>query len=309
MLIPKMTRNEFRENHHNHALWDEVVKALLENENIPYHTFSRYVLGGNVVYNVDDQYVLKLFAPFDSREFTIETEVLAKTDWTKVSIQVPKIVQRGMYDGWEYFLMTTVPGTLLIDIWDELTTIEKIGVAHDLGLLISQMHQLDISKYLDLENTFESWISLQKENVVKHHASTGLAPHLLLEVQDYVASFVPSDEKVLLTGEYTPFNLLMNKVNGQWKLTGLIDFADCFIGEPEYDLLGPILFSFFKEPGLTGAFLNAYGSPIDGATRLRLMQLLLLHRFSHLPNYMEGVMDMDEVQSLHMLSGRFFPSE
>nr|WP_272508330.1 aminoglycoside phosphotransferase family protein [Paenisporosarcina quisquiliarum] len=303
-----MTRNEFRENHHNHSLWDEVVRALLENENIPYQSFSRYSLGGNIVYGVDDQYVLKLFAPFDSPEFTIETEVLTQTDWTKVSIQVPEIVQRGMYDGWKYFLMTRVPGELLIDIWDELSANEKIGVAHDLGLLISQMHQLDISKYRVLENSFESWISLQKENVVKHHASTDLAPHLLEEVQDYIASFLPSSEKVLLTGEYTPFNLLMNKVNGQWKLTGLIDFADCFIGEPEYDLLGPILFSFFKEPGLTSTFLNSYGLTLDNATRLRLMQLLLLHRFSHLPNYMEGVVDMEEVQSLHKLSERFFSS-
>lgn len=309
ILIPQMTRSEFIENHHNHALWDEVVRALLEFENIPYQTFSRFSLGGNIVYGIDDLYVLKLFAPFDSREFTIETEVLTQTDWTNVSIQVPEIVQSGMYEGWNYFLMSRVPGELLIDVWHDLTAKEKIGVAHDLGLLIRQMHQLDISKYRVLENSFESWITLQKENVVKHHASTGLSPHLLEEVQDYVASFVPSGEKVLLTGEYTPFNLLMSKVNGQWTLTGLIDFADCFLGEPEYDLLGPTLFSFYKEPGLTKTFLNAYGLTLDEATRLRLMQLLLLHRFSHLLNYMEGEMDMDEVHSLHKLSERFFPTE
>ena len=103
-----------------------------------------------------------------------------------------------------------------------------------------------------------------------------------------------------------PFNLLVNQVDDRWRVTGLIDFADCFIGEPTYDLLGPILFNYYPTPELTKNFLSAYGMPLTDSSRTYLMQLLLLHRFSHIPNYLDGHIDMNEVLTLEQLSSIFF---
>jgi len=94
MSIQNMTREEFWQKHKNHSYWDEVVKDLLEQENIKYHTFNRYPLGGNIVYNIDNQIVLKLFSPFDSREFFIETDVLENTDWTQIDLEVPRLYEK-----------------------------------------------------------------------------------------------------------------------------------------------------------------------------------------------------------------------
>lgn len=304
-----LTIDEFRENHQNHVFWDEVVRTLLANEKIEYKAFQRFSMGGNIVYSIDEKFVLKLFAPYHSKEFFIETDVLEKTDWSSVHIQIPQVVHKGEFDGWNFFLMTRVPGHLLIDVWPDFSFEERHQLARDLGLLIKQMHQLDISAYSFVENTFDTWIPSQKAQLVEHHTKTKLAPQLLKELPDFVESFVPSDEKVLLTGEYTPFNLLVTQVHGQWTLTGLIDFADCFIGDPEYDLLGPILFHYYKEPSLTKAFIESYGLEMDDSMRVRLMQLLLLHRFSHLPNYMDGVINMDEIGTLHTLAGQFFSTK
>lgn len=301
-----MTHAEFRENHKNDTLWDEVIQTILHQENLQYDTFSRFPMGGNIVYEMDNQMVLKLFAPFDSREFEIESEVLEKTDWSKVEIQVPHMIGKGIFNGWHYLLMTRVPGELLIDMWEELSFEERIMVARDLGKLINQMHRLDVTVYEKLDRSFDRWIMNQKEQAREHHEKTGLSPKLVKEVQSYVSTFQPTGESVLLTGEYTPFNLLVNQVAGQWKLTGLIDFADCFVGESTYDFLGPILFNFYKEQGLTQAFLSGYGLELSEELRLKLMQLLLLHRFSHLPNYMEGTIEMDDVESLEALLKLFF---
>lgn len=301
-----MTREDFWQNHKNQRLWDQVVQDLLEKESIQYNTLNRFPMGGNIVYSIDDQLVLKLFSPYDSQEFSIETSILEKTDWSQVKIEVPKIIQKGTFEGWNFFIMTRVPGELLIDVWDLLSKDERIGIAVDLGKLIRQMHALDIDVYKEVNQQFDQWISKQKNQVEEHHNGTGLASHLIREVKDYVASFEPSKEKVLLTGEYTPFNLIVNRVQDRWMLTGLIDFADCFIGEPHYDLLGPILFNFYKETELTSAFLNSYGLEVTDQVQVRLMQLLLLHQYSNLPNYMEGVIDMKDVKSLKSLSELFF---
>lgn len=308
-MIFDMTVDEFHENHQNHVFWDEVVRALLASEKIEYNAFQRFSMGGNIVYSIDEKYVLKLFAPFHSKEFFIETDILENTDWSSVQIQTPRLVHKGNFDGWNYFLMTRVSGQLLIDVWQEFSLEERHQLARDLGLLIKQMHQLDISSYSFVQDTFDTWIPSQKAQIVEHHTKTNLAPHLLNELTGFVESFVPSDEKVLLTGEYTPFNLLVTQMNGKWTLTGLIDFADCFIGDPSYDLLGPILFNYYKEPSLTKAFMESYGFEMSDSMRVRLMQLLLLHRFSHLPNYMSGVIKMDEIDTLHTLSKRFFSTK
>jgi len=301
-----MTKDEFQKNHKNQRLWDQVVQALLEKEHIQYQTLTRFPMGGNIVYDIDNQLVLKLFSPYDSGEFFIETNVLEETEWSRVHIEVPKIIQKGIFEGWNFFMMTRVPGELLIDVWNLLSKDERIGIAVDLGKLLQQMHALDINVYKELNQDFDQWIIKQKNQVEQHHNGTGLSSHLVREVKDYVASFEPSSEKVLLTGEYTPFNLIVNRVQNRWILTGLIDFADCFIGEPHYDLLGPILFKFYKEPELTRAFLNSYGLELTDQVQVRLMQLLLLHQYSNLPNYMDGFIDMKEVKSLKSLLELFF---
>jgi len=304
-----MTHSEFWQNHNNNSLWDEVIQALLEQESIQYQTISRFPMGGNIVYDINGQLVVKLFAPFDSHEYEIETEVLEKTDWSQIEIQVPQLVTKGIFEGWHFFVMTRVPGELLIDIWKELLFNERIAVASDLGRLIKQMHRLDVTTYKNLDQSFDEWILDQKTRVHYHHEKTGLSPKLVDEVTQYVSTFHSTGEAVLLTGEYTPFNLLVNQVDGQWTLTGLIDFADCFIGESTYDLLGPILFTFYKEEGLTKAFLEGYGLELSEKLRERLMQLLLLHRFSHLPNYMEDEIVMSNVESLEELARQFFSIE
>lgn len=79
---------------------------------------------------------------------------------------------------------------------------------------------------------------------------------------------------VLLTGEYTPFNLLVE--NGT--LTGMVDFADAFSGLAEYDLVGPGVFLGAGDAGLIKSLFEGYGSRPDSKV---LMALHLLHRFSH----------------------------
>ena len=305
-MILNMTHEEFSKNHKNHTFWDRVIEKLLDQENIPYQSYCRFPMGGNIVYKVNDNLVLKLFAPFDSSEYFIETEVLEKTDWSQVHIDVPQIYRKGKFDGWNFFMMTLVPGELLIDVWTDLSKEERIGVSTQLGRLIREMHGLSVDVYECLDRSFDEWIMNQKKQVANHHQETGLSPSLVKEIPDYVSSFKSTGESVLLTGEYTPFNLLVTKVDDEWTLTGLIDFADCFIGESTYDLLGPILFTFYKENHLTRAFLEGYGMELNDESRIRLMQLLLLHRFSHLPNYLDGQIEMNDRETLESLSRRFF---
>ena len=52
------------------------------------------------------------------------------------------------------------------------------------------------------------------------------------------ATLIPLDKPpVILTGEYIPENFLLRETDGDWALSGLIDFGDVMTGFGEYDLL------------------------------------------------------------------------
>jgi hygromycin-B 7''-O-kinase len=113
----------------------------------------------------------------------------------------------------------------------------------------------------------------------------------------------------LLTGEYTPFNLLFNKENNKWKLTGVIDFADSFLGDHEYDLLGPILFMFNGNQELTYSFLISYGfleEELNDSLRKKLMIYTILHRFSNLNYYISKNPKAVNVERYEELSKQLF---
>ncbi|WP_335872434.1 phosphotransferase [Bacillus sp. 2205SS5-2] len=143
------------------------------------------------------------------------------------------------------------------------------------------------------------------DRVRPHHQQMGLSSSLLEMVEPYVReeNIQLCPQKVLLTGEYTPFNLLMKKREGSWRLHGLIDFADCFLGDATYDLLGPIMFMFFTEEGLTQQFLESYGYK---GSKEQLMTYLLLHRFSDLPYYMSKSDSSQEAKTIEELEDVFF---
>jgi hygromycin-B 7''-O-kinase len=104
-------------------------------------------------------------------------------------------------------------------------------------------------------------------------------------VKDRLPSVERAEERVILTGEYTPFNLLVDNESGRVRLTGMFDFGDAMVGPPEYDLLGPSLFSCAGDAELVAALFRGYHGRerrIDRATRMRLLALAVLHRYANL---------------------------
>lgn len=104
---------------------------------------------------------------------------------------------------------------------------------------------------------------------------TSIQASLLLEI----------NQPVILTGEYTPMNILVQQQSGIWHIDGMIDFADTMLGKAEYDLDGPGTFLIQGNKQLLKAFLSAYGYAKEEMTMAlshQLTAITLLHRYSYL---------------------------
>lgn len=290
--LNKITKEKYKVMKDKNCYWEGKIKKIASNEKLEYENLKRFTYGGNIVFSVDGKLVIKLFPAYVNDEFIKEKAVLERLNQQQLSVEIPQIHSTGQFEGWNYIIMTELGGTLLIDIFDTLSLEEKAQIAKDLGKLIKEVHSSTISNDLNDQTEWNTFVKVQFEKLAEHHKQNELDNLFQNQLSEYVTleSLKSSNQLVLLTGEYTPFNLIMNKVNESWKFTGLIDFADCFVGNSTYDLLGPIAFMFYQNKGLNRIFLESYGynpEELNCEFQKELLTYLLLHRFSNIPYYQQ----------------------
>jgi hypothetical protein len=194
--------------------------------------------------------------------------------------RILKRLADGLYQGWPWVLMSELPGTPLSAAWSGLGQARRRAALRDLGALAAQVHALPVGEMAALAPAWPDFIAVQRERCAQRQRRVKLPPHLLAQLDAFLAGPLPEGPPVLLTGEYTPFNLMSD---GRGRLSAMFDFGDGLVGPREYDWLGPLCFLAAGDAGHIDAFFEGYGAEADAAMRLKLLRLLLLHRYSAPP--------------------------
>ena len=268
--------------------------------------------GSNLVASVDDRHIVKIFPPFHRHQWESEYRTLQHLAG-KTNIPIPDLIARGERDGWTYVIISKLSGIMLEKVWEGCTIQEKTDMLHQTGQIMAEVHRLPVGGLADLEPRWQDFIRRQCEEYPARHRRYGMPDWLLRDLDPYVSSALPllppDPEAVILTGEYTPFNLLADQTeNGSWHISGMIDFGDAMTGFREYDLLGPCTFLCAGNPDLLRALLRGYGyKQNDPALGRRLMLLLILHRYSNLNAQVRIPGWQEQVTSLEALERLIFP--
>jgi hygromycin-B 7''-O-kinase len=279
---------EFEELKLDSKFFEDVVKKILAQHNLPIKSLKLFPEGTNIVFSYDDSLVIKLFPPFNKSEFASERLVLKALE-KKLSVETPTIFYVGEIENWSYIIMTELKGTLLESIWDDLDHNNKLIIIKEIGALIKEVHSLPVKGLESIDCNWKKFIEHQISNCVEHHKIKNLPDSLLNQIPAYIEpireSLFKDNKIVLLTGEYTPMNFIVNNKDGMWHISGLIDFGDAMLGNYQYDLLGPAAFLIQGDKELLNTFLNAYGyrpSELNSTLSYQLNALLLLHKYSNL---------------------------
>lgn len=264
------------------------AKEVLRKHNLPEKSLDPFVDGTNIVFAYGKDKVIKIFPPFHQEHFEHETLVLKHLKG-RLSVKTPTIEYEGEIEGWPYFVMSHLDGTLLETLWDKLDHNNKMIIMHELGKLIYEVHALPTTGLEAIDCHWEKFLAHQINHCVEQHHATQLAESLIQQIPEYIdsikSSLIKIQKPVLLTGEYTPMNLLVEQLNGAWHITGLIDFGDSMLGLPQYDLLGPGAFLIQGDKQLLREFLSAYGyasKAMNESLSHQFTALMLLHRYSNL---------------------------
>lgn len=191
----------------------------------------------------------------------------------------PQLLASGEHGGWPYLVMTQLPGTPLDRVWPTLPLQERHAVLRRTGQLTAEVHALPLGPMPGLAPTWADFLQGQRLGCHRRQQRTGLPAHLLTQLDGFLEGPLPQGPDVVLTGEYTPFNLL-HQGGG---LSAMFDFGDGLVGPREYDWLGPLCFLAAGDAAAIDAYFDGYqGRPFDRSLREPLLRLLLLHRYSHL---------------------------
>jgi hygromycin-B 7''-O-kinase len=245
--------------------------------------------GSNLVADVDGRWVVKVFPPFHRAQWESERRVLPRlTD--DLPVPVPHLVAQGERpDGYTFVVVTRLPGVSLEHAWSGLPHGDRRSVLAQVGHLMAAVHALPVGDLHDLPPRWDTFLPDQIRGCRARHARLGAPAWVVDHIDDFVPEALQAvdlaADPVILTGEYTPFNLLFQRSNGAPELSGMIDLGDAMIGPPAYDLLGPAVFLAGGDPALLAALFQARGAPpwpLRPDQRRGLLALLLVHRFSNL---------------------------
>jgi hygromycin-B 7''-O-kinase len=244
----------------------------------------RPVASGTVlVALVGDTQVVKLYPPFLRDHFEFERAALEVLHG-RLSVPTPRLLASGEHaDGWPYLLMTQLAGTPLAEVWDSLDETRRCTLLRAIGRVAAEAHAIDPAPLRPVALAWPAFLEGQRQRCRRRQERTGLPPHLLARLEAFVdGGDVPPGPDVVLTGEYTPHNLMYRPVPGASGLVGMFDFGDGLVGPREYDWLGPLCFFAAGDASRVDALMDGLGAPRGRAWRLPLLRLLLLHRYSHL---------------------------
>jgi hygromycin-B 7''-O-kinase len=234
-----------------------------------------------VLVGLADDVVVKLYAPFLRDHFVYERAALAHLQG-RLSVPTPRLLGDGELQGWPWLAMTRLPGRTLDTCWSALPEPTRLALVHRIGQVAAELHALPVAPLQAVAPEWPVFLAGQRSRCALRQQRTGLPPQLLARLATFLEGPVPAGPDVMLTGEFTPFNLLVDTHDGS-QLLGMIDFGDGLVGPREYDWLGPMCFYAAGQPARLDAFFAGYGLPAPRERREELLRLLLLHRYSCLP--------------------------
>ncbi|WP_340646087.1 aminoglycoside phosphotransferase family protein [Phenylobacterium sp.] len=187
-----------------------------------------------------------------------------------------------------YALITRLPGRTLLSRNGKP---EAEGLYRQMGALLRTIHTIPMSRFgyiLDAETVVHAQLTnrdyLTKGFQAKfrdfraHGGDAALAARMERLVGESGDLMDACHAPVLCHYDYHPGNLLADQSpDGEWRVSGLLDFENAMAGDPLYDLAKALDFSAHDDPASRAPLLEGYGA----IERPHLAETLVIYRLYH----------------------------
>ena len=286
-LLQIKTREDF-DGHFQSEVWFDIAKEICRRHQTSFVELKRADSSDHVVYFVDDKLILKIYRPFRQcfeRETKAIDFVSGKTDF-----KTPEIVATSEFENLKYVFMTQLSGAALTrKDWLELPKREQLNLISKLAIGLKQIHQLSVEKFeCDWAQFVENRAATLIERQIAHGVNAEIIEILPAFIEENL-KLIPTDaQPVFMHGDVHFGNLRLEKINNDWQISGLFDFADSRVGFHEYEFLAVGILMIQGQGDVQREFLKSYGyaeNELDETMRRRLMMLTMLYETADLRRY------------------------
>jgi aminoglycoside phosphotransferase (APT) family kinase protein len=210
----------------------------------------------------------------------------------KEKLPVPLTHFIGEIDGYTFAITEFLTGISLRDLLLGDLPHDLSEIMYMVGTTLSNiaMHGFSKAGFLkrDLDVTsYESSeiIDFAHECLIDKTVLSVLGPDKIAKIQNTInqyAQFLPTEiEKNLVHGDFDPANILVDRVNGSWVITGILDWEFSFSGSYLWDMAnmlryGHLMPSVFQKAFLEGVVNSGIVLPNNWRTTINLLNLLSL---------------------------------
>ncbi|MGB9178510.1 MAG: aminoglycoside phosphotransferase family protein [Pyrinomonadaceae bacterium] len=292
LKLPVITDPTDYERHFRDDIWQQAAETICARHRLSYKSVRRSPLGENIIFFVDERYVIKIYAPFRA-QYGREQAALEFAQTAKLSVKTPAVVHTGEIEGWPYLVMTHLAGVPMREVWAGLEARQRFEIVSRLGVAMRELHAYPAPlSEVALNRDWHQFIEQKAGESVERQRACGANAEWIESLPAYIAARMkqlPAEFRpVLLHGDVHPGNVLLVEKDGRWRVSGLFDFGDSFCGFREYEFVAPGVLMVQGRRELQREMLMAYGyteAQLDLNLRARLMLLTILYECSDLRKY------------------------
>lgn len=256
---------------------EEEVKAILGDlieGPVKIRPIGNHHLNRHLVYHVTNDHelsvVFKLFYKRNRWTGEVATFKILKDS----SVKAPPLLQADILaDGTEYILVEYVPGKTFEQVREQVPKEGQRRIFLQMGEELGKVHAIrefdffgpwdedcnPIRPWGDFKSRFIWNAEIRMEQIYEQNLKE---EPLMREAYEEIKKCYDLLDGVthsrLCCSDYGPRNVIVDQVNGQWQLTGLIDFEHSAPWDPDRDLADIFTHLFFDDQEMEPSFLEGY---------------------------------------------------
>ncbi len=246
--------------------WMPVLKYLQQAFDLPAEPWEKIPLGANALFGLGEGVIVKLVPPNWRRQGDKEILVAPLLEG-KLSLQTPRLIASGEIDHWVFVIFSRLQGTLLADIWPSLDIEQKRSIMLQTGQLVRELGSVEFDADIAIKVDWPNYIHKLINDCIARHQRRKMPETLLTQVMPYIEAagdFAKAGDLRFIHMDIHPWNLMAKQEQGQWRLTGLLDFGDAIVGNSDrLEILTPMIFMAQGNTLLLQALLQSYGEMTD----------------------------------------------
>lgn len=181
--------------------------------------------------------------------------------------------------------MRRLIGRPLEELLAEVSPERRLDALVRLGAAVRALHDTPHDGLTFSVPNFDVFIDRNRREAAAIERARGADEAWVGQMDGFLGGTERGDrQRALLHTELGPGHVLARDDGARVELTGMIDFVDAMVGDPEYDFAAVAFFITRGDGAALGAFLNGYRweGPRGVELARRLLRYLLLHRYAPL---------------------------